>query len=271
MKIQEYIYENKQDENILSPFRDIFPKAQLTYDQKNNEMVISAGDNGVELISSVLGTSVKDIHAYIDKKIDIKGIDPESEEAEWEFQDYLEEFFLKALKKIQNNIPSGWDLSDHIISFQDGPYFPFVSLTFNREDDLITTQMQSVWYHVSPASNASEIIEHGLTPSDSRHIYVGSYKERLYFFDPKAFKNNKGLIKEILKNLQSEVGPKGEMGPSFKRPKMFQDIAIFKVNIPTGTKIYEDKTIPDGIAVFIKNAIPKQNISLIYKGSIDNI
>lgn len=126
----------------------------------------------------------------------------------------------------------------------------------------------SVLYHVTKSSNVKAILQNGLEP---RVVAVPGLKTRtprIYLF---SNINSENI--DMIELFQHKIEHMGGMMASrvTTPPKQYEDVAVIKVTIPKGIKVYNDPMIHNAAAnaYFISNkTIEPQYLEVVYEGPI---
>lgn len=137
---------------------------------------------------------------------------------------------------------------------------------FKEATDILRTP--SVLYHVTKASNINSIMKNGL---ESRIVTVPGLKTRT----PRTylFSNINSENIDMIELFQHKIEHMGGMMASrvTTPPERYEDIAVIKVTIPKGVKVYQDPLIHNAAtnAYFISNkTIDPQYLEVVYEGPI---
>lgn len=134
--------------------------------------------------------------------------------------------------------------------------------------EAIENNTPSVLYHVTKASNVDSILKNGLEPRLVKTPGLKTRTPRIYLF---SSINSENI--DMIELLQHEIKSMGGfMAPRITTPpKQYEDVAVFKVTIPKGIKLYRDPliNITATNAYFIANkTIDPHNLELVYTGPI---
>ena len=106
-----------------------------------------------------------------------------------------------------------------------------------------------IMYHVTKVKNIAGILQRGLHPRGGEGFYPEArYTKRLYLFKDEGDSHN----------FLEELYPKLECEP--------EDLAILKVLVPRGVRVYRDPDTPSFYAegFYILEGIPPGNIEVIW-------
>ena len=132
----------------------------------------------------------------------------------------------------------------------------------------IGSAIPTVLYHVTKASSVNSIMKNGL---ESRIVTVPGLKTRtprIYLF---SNINSENI--DMIELFQHKIEHMGGMMASrvTTPPERYQDVAVIKVTIPKGVKVYQDPLIHNAAtnAYFISNkTIDPQYLEVVYEGPI---
>lgn len=130
------------------------------------------------------------------------------------------------------------------------------------------SNMPSVLYHVTKASNVDSILKNGLEPRKVQVPGLRTRTPRIYLF---SSINSENI--DMIELFQHQIKSMG----GFMRsritipPKKYEDVAVFKVKIPKGIKLYKDPLVNDRAsnAFFVANkSISPEYLELVYTGPL---
>ena len=126
----------------------------------------------------------------------------------------------------------------------------------------------SVLYHVTKVSNVDSIMKNGIEPRKVTVPGVKTRTPRVYLFS----NINADCIDMIQLFQHKIVGTQGVVGDTGSiPPDQYEDVAVIKVTLPKGIKIYRDPWVHDVAtnAYFVPNkTIKPQYLEVVYKGPI---
>jgi hypothetical protein len=126
----------------------------------------------------------------------------------------------------------------------------------------------SVLYHVTKASNIENIQKHGLTPHKVQVPGMKTRTPRIYLF---SNINSENI--DMIELFQHEIKSMGSFTSNRVTipPEKYEDVAVFRVEIPKKIKLYKDPTVHQVATnvYFVANKIIEpQYLKLIYSGPI---
>ena len=126
----------------------------------------------------------------------------------------------------------------------------------------------SVLYHVTKVSNVDSIMKNGLEPRKVTVPGVKTRTPRVYLFS-----NINADCIDMIELFQHKIeGTQGVVGDAGSiPPDQYEDVAVIKVTLPKGIKIYRDPWVHVAAtnAYFIPNkTIEPQYLEVVYKGPI---
>lgn len=126
----------------------------------------------------------------------------------------------------------------------------------------------SILYHVTKASNLDSILKNGLEPRLVQVPGVRTRTPRIYLFSNINAENI-----DMIKLFQHKIESLGTMmsKPITTPPDQYEDVAVLKVTLPKGIKVYRDSQVHYTATntYFIANkTIDPQYLEVVYKGPI---
>jgi len=126
----------------------------------------------------------------------------------------------------------------------------------------------SVLYHVTKSSNVKSILQNGLEPRVVAVPGLRTRTPRIYLF---SNINSENI--DMIELFQHKIEHMGGMMASrvTTPPEQYEDVAVIKVTIPKGMKVYNDPMIHNAAtnAYFVSNkTIEPQYLEVVYEGPI---
>jgi len=223
--------------------------------------------------SALLVYNCMDVNVPQDLDYEEWSEDDEDDEDDEEFDFSVPDAILS--KKIRSVIePVGW----RIRSFEHdylmlGDIYGVISIIIEPDEDEIYDTRHQEFYHITLKPLLPKIKKEGLIPQRSTRTVLRSYINNLFLFDKQILKkhpDNFDLFINMVRSLQATGVSAGiDGGIEFDSESEREDIVLLKVFIPLDIEKYQDEDALGGF--YIKQNIPKENIQVVYIGSIDEL